>query len=81
MIKIYNHNFNKDNEVFSFQFTFDDWSTDNCIVYNWKNPKKWASENSYLIGGHEFNLIEKAILEIIKRGGGVNNEQNTIISL
>jgi hypothetical protein len=71
-IKLYSHNFhtvNKEKNFFSFQFSFDDFFTDSCIVYDVNNPLKWACDNSYKINGRCYNAINKLSNKIIKTNG------------
>lgn len=73
-IKLYSHNYytvNKEKNFFSFQFSFDDIFTDNCIVYNINNPLKWACNNSYKINGGYYNTINRIIKKIIKNNGKI----------
>jgi len=56
-------------DFFSFDFTFDNWVTDNCIVYNIKKSEKWTCNSGYIIGSPEYKDIQNAIYKIIKREG------------
>ena len=68
MLKVYNCSFDINKEYFSFTFTFDDWSTDKCIVYNWrKNPYKWACDNLYYKTSSSYNQIQDTIFKIIRQ--------------
>ena len=70
-MQILNTTYKEDQECFSFNFTFDRFSSDNCIVYNKKNPFKWACNGIYIKTGIHYRQIQNAILHIIDSKGRV----------
>ncbi len=64
-IKVIDIKYNKKNIFFSFNFTFDDFESDNCIVYNKIKPDNFACNNIYSLKGYKYKEIKRAIKSII----------------
>ena len=51
--------------VLTFWFSFDDWSSDRCIVYDIDKPKRWACDCSYKVTAAA--TIQKLINKLIRQ--------------
>lgn len=73
-IKLINHNFKsviKNKQFFSFVFSFDDYLTDDCIIYDVNNPSKFACNEGYYLNSIEYKKIIALGKLIIKTKGNL----------